>query len=484
MDNVNTQSVSSPILTNSYKSGSEPFIWFLITLGLILFTFAGGKIVANLPLTTLVRLIGLIIFATIIGTFVSVKLALHLDRYFAVRLFLTAFAIRLLTGITMGLYLLETNGTPLFQDDTKLFQEQALEIISGEIQWIPGVFSGPSIIYASIYKLVGDNSPFLSLVPNILLSALTPVFVWRIVQELKISESIARNSAWLMTLLPVTVIYSSTHLKEGTTAFAITLLLYLVVTKFHRPYYLTLIMALPFLFVVFLYRDRLGLPLLFLFFIGMGITNKNGRFSITSLIVWLIIPCALAILGLRLGLWIRKQGVIERVFLTGWYILENQPRSLFSPKAFLSGFKTNPLIILLFSPISALYILLLPLPWFALNEGMYFEVNLLSIANTAWLILIPLFFLGCVHLWRQPNKVQRLPVLLSWGGLLSMAFSLDELGMMGRHKEIFMPFMLILIEAGWENFRSWQASSKYGLIAITILCFFLISVLYLCAKVG
>lgn len=481
MNNANIEPIT--ILPEYRRFVSENFIWFFITLSLIIFTFAGGALIADFPLTTLVRLIGLVVFSTLVGTLISKRLAYNSDRCFAGHLFLTAFAVRLVTGVLMGLYLLKTNGVPLFQDDTKTFQGQAVELFNGNFQWnIEERFgvSGPSLIYSLIYRLLGDTNPFLSLVPNILLSALTPVLVWRIAQELKISEQIARNSAWLVTFLPVTVIYSSTHLKEGTIALATTLVLYLIITKFYRPYYLTILMALPFILIIFLYRDRLGFPLLFLFLVGMGITNKSKKFSPILLVIWLIIGSVLMVLILDLGLWLGKQNVLDRVFFGNWWVLEKQPRSLLSPIAFLS--KANPLIILLFSPINMLYLLLLPLPWFVLNEDMYFEISLLSIANIVWIFLIPLFFVGCVALWKRAEKIQKLPVLLSLGGLLAMAFAIDELGMMGRHKEIFIPFILIVVAEGLQIFRSWHLSGKSCLISITMLGFSLISALYLLSK--
>lgn len=481
MNNTNIKPIT--ILPDYRGFVSENFIWLFTTLSLVLFVSIGGTLIANFPMTTLVRLIGLIIFASFIGTLISKRLAHNSYRCFASHLFLSAFAVRLVIGFAMGLYLLKTNGVPLFQDDTKTFQEQAVELFNGNIRWnIEERFgiSGPSLIYWLIYRFLGDTNPFLSLVPNIILSAITPVLVWRIAQELKTSEQIARNSAWLVAVLPVTVIYSSTHLKEGTVAFAFTLILYLIITKFYRPYYLTILIALPFLLVVFLYRDRLGFPFLLLFIIGMGIANKSKKFLLMSLIIWLIIGSILVILIFKLDLWRSRQNVLERVFFSGWWVLEKQSRSSLSPLILLS--KANPLMILLFAPIGMLYMLLLPFPWFAFNEGIYFEVKLLSIANIVWIFLIPLFFVGCVYLWKQHNKIKKLPVLLSLGGLLAMAFSLDELGMMGRHKEIFIPFMLIVVAEGLESFRSWHLAGKSCLISITMLVFSLISALYLLSK--
>lgn len=445
-----------------------------------------GNIAADLSFATQARLVALILLAILIGIWLSTRLAAHGDVCFARRLFLTAFAVRLLVGFFLGMYLLATRGGVPFQDDARLFHNQAISLAHSGGPWHLkakelGLFTGPSLVYASVYTFLGDNNPFLSLMVNIFLSALTPVVVWRVAQEAELTERVAHRAAWLMTFLPVTVIYGSTHLKEGPVTFAVILLFYLVITRPHRPSWLTVIIALPFLLLVLLYRDRLVWALLFLFFAGLGVVNKKGPFAVISLMGWLLVACGLAFL-LKANFSPSEQSTFERVLMGDWWIVNRPAKSFLSPLALMSGSRVNPLRLLAFAPVGALYALILPLPLFVLVEGMYFQTRLVAVANTAWLMLLPLFFMGCLLLRKRSNRWQKALVLLSIGGTLMMAFSLGALATFGRHRELFIPFMLIVTAAGWEYFRSWELTEKIGLVVMTAFFFIAISAVYLWNK--
>ena len=460
-------------------------VYIITTIGLISFVFIIGKIATDFSLATQARLSALIIFAILIGLWLSTRLAAHGDVRFACRLFLTAFAVRLLIGFVLGIYLLATQGSALFQSDAVLFHDQAISLVDRGGPWYLkakelALFTGPSLVYAVVYAFLGDNNPFLSLMVNVFLSALTPVLVWRVAQEAGITKQVAHRAAWLMTFLPVTVIYSSTHVKEGPVTFAVIFLFYLMITSQHRQSWLTAIIALPFLLLVLLYRDRLVWPLLFLFFTGMGVVNKKGPFMVISLMGWLLVACGLAFLfkSFRQS----EQNIVEWVLMNDWWVANQPAKSILSPLAIMSGSGVNPLRLLAFVPVGTLYALIIPLPFFVLAKDMYFQLHLLSLANTAWLMLLPLFLMGCILLRKRSNRWQKAFVLLSIGGTLMMAFSLGAMATFGRHREIFIPFMLIVTAAGWEYFRSWEFTKKIGIFAITLLFFNTMGALYLWNK--
>jgi hypothetical protein len=174
-----------------------------------------------------------------------------------------------------------------------------------------------------------------------------------------------------------------------------------------------------------------------------------------------------------------EQSIVERVLLYDWHVAQQPVESALSPLSFISGYQVNPLRVLVFLPIGAVYLLVLPLPWFVLNEGMYFQTRLFSLANIGWLLLLPFYLLGCFYLWKGSHRWQRILVLLSIGGFLGMVFSLGVLAMFGRHREILITFTLIITAAGWEHFHLWRQPDKLGMIAIAMLSFAAISALYL-----
>jgi len=156
--------------------------------------------------------------------------------------------------------------------------------------------------------------------------------------------------------------------------------------------------------------------------------------------------------------------------------------TLTGPLGLLSGAKADSMTVLLFAPIGAVYVLLLPLPWFALSENTYFQIQLLSVANGVWLVLVPFFAVGCLSLWRSREIRQRQFVQLVLLAVLGLAFSLNALTTFGRHREILQPFLIIVAAVGLAEFRSWNLTQRVGLLALVVLAVTELSFVYFWAK--
>jgi len=204
-------------------------------------------------------------------------------RRFMGRVFIGAFAIRL-AGVVL-ISLTDAIRSLGLSPDSLRYHEEALTI-SDEMQG--GFFNAPNWIdngwfqfTGFVYYLFGPNPVYIQLI-NILLGALTPLVVFRLVLEVFRVEKLARVTAMLVAFFPSFIYWSCLMLKDPLSIFSVSLLV-LAIVRLRRSFSVGALMAMAFSLTMLLgVREYLFFVSLFL--IVVSYMPVEGRRTIPLLV--------------------------------------------------------------------------------------------------------------------------------------------------------------------------------------------------------
>ncbi|TDR38608.1 hypothetical protein DFR29_120109 [Tahibacter aquaticus] len=157
-------------------------------------------------------------------------------RRFMVRLFTGAFLVRLVGVLVISLT--DAIRSLSLSPDSLRYHEEALAIAE---EMRDGFFNAPNWIdngwfqfTGLVYYLLGPNPLYIQLI-NILLGALTPLVVFRLVLEVYGMEKLARVTALLIAFFPSFIYWSCLMLKDPLSIFSVSLLV-LAVVRLRRSF--------------------------------------------------------------------------------------------------------------------------------------------------------------------------------------------------------------------------------------------------------
>ena len=173
--------------------------------------------------------------------------------------------------------------------------------------------SGYLFYLTALYKLIGPNI-FVTRLIKCLLGTATVLLVYNLAKR-NMGEETARLAAVMACFMPNLIIYCGLHLKEAEMLFLI--MAYLERTDFllrsKRYGFLTIIVPVILLLLLFTFRTALGISAIFAFVSGLVFTTTSviGRQKRIMLIIWVVIA-AITLVGGTItneveGLWEERE---------------------------------------------------------------------------------------------------------------------------------------------------------------------------------
>jgi hypothetical protein len=331
------------------------------------------------------------------------------ERRTLAQLYRWAFLVRALSGLTAYVMILYTD-VPFLED--ALFYEYvaydlATEWLSG--RWVdleslaPGAMNAQLLVMliAGFYYLTaGVRALPVLFVFYSLITALVPVYVYRVTRELQAPQVVARRAGWLVALSPAFVFWSGSLYKEGLT------LLFLSVAAYHtvrlqsgwrpRSVVITLMCILG------LWGIRYYLAISLMGAVAVSLVwgrrpKAGGSKSLPVFVRQMFIVSGFAVLLIALGITERTERVLLEEENTGLLVNLDERRAGSASEA-ASGYLHEGRIdtaegALQYFPLGLLYFLTVPFPW----QVGAFRQNLIIPENVFWLALYPLIAVGIVR---------------------------------------------------------------------------------------
>jgi len=330
------------------------------------------------------------------------------ERRALTRLYRWALIVRVLVGLLA--YTLTLYADLPVVEDALFYEEVGYEVaqnwLSGsgvDFDTLPqGAQTAPLLIkvIAAFYYLTNGVRVLPVLIAAFsAVTALVPIYVYRIARELQASEAVARRAAWLVALSPAFVFWSGSLYKEGFT------LLLLGVAALHtlrlQARWQARSVIIVGLCIFALWGLRYYLAILLALAAALSLLWWRAPFARRSRVVPVFVRQATVLLvfvALIIGLGITER--TERVLFESekGLLVDLDVRRAGSAREAASGYLQEASIATpdeasQYLPLGLFYFLTVPFPW----QVGTFRQNLIIPENVFWLMLYPLIVVGIVR---------------------------------------------------------------------------------------
>ncbi len=383
------------------------------------------------------------------------------DRLALARLYWWALLVRALVGFVA--YALAVYAGLSLVEDAQFYEEIAYEVaqkwLSGD--WVAfdtlpaGVQTARlmvTAIAAFYYVMNGVRALPVLLVSYSAVTALVPVYLYRIARELQGSEAVARRAGWLVALSPAFVFWSGSLYKEGLT------LLFLSVAAYHtlrlQSGWKGQSVSILALCIVALWGVRFYLAILLALAVALsllwGRMPRAGQSrGVPVFVRQAVVMSVFLVVIISLGLTVRTEYVLLE---SDEGVLVNlDARRAGSAREAQSGYLQEASIAapeeaLQYFPMGLLYFLTVPFPW---QLGAVRQ-NLIIPENCFWLGLYPLIVVGIKRALKSNPPGSVFLLLMTTGMCVVYALLAANVGTAYRMRSQVWLFLAPFAAWGWE----------------------------------
>ncbi len=380
------------------------------------------------------------------------------------RLYRWAFLVRLLVGLLA--YALTLYADLPIVEDARFYEEIGYEVardwLSGgtvDFDTLPKGAQNASLLVTAIaafyYLTDGVRALPVLLVAYSVVTALVPVYVYRVARELQAPEAVARRAGWLVALSPAFVFWSGSLYKEGLTLLLFSVAAYhtlrlqsgwrgrsvitLVlcdVALWGVRYYLAIVLALA-----------VALSLLW----GRVSGTRRAR-SVPAIVRQAAVALAFVAVIVAVGMSVRSEHLLLESY--EGVLVELDVRRAGSAREARSGYLQEATIAtpeeaLQYFPIGLFYFLTVPFPW----QVGAFRQNLIIPENAFWLGLYPLMVVGISRALRLNRSGTVFLLLLTSGMCAVYALLAANVGTAYRMRSQVWLLWAPFAAWGWEVWR-------------------------------
>lgn len=384
-----------------------------------------------------------------------------------------AFLVRVFMGLLA--YALTLYADLPIVEDAQFYEEMGYEVaqkwVSGtEVDFddLPEGVQTARLLVTAIatfyYVLGGLRALPVLLIAFSAVTALVPVYVYRVTRELQAPEAVARRAGWLVALSPGFVFWSGSLYKEGLT------LLLLSVAAYHTlrlqsgwkgRSFTALVVCVAALWGVRFYLAIL-LGLAAALSLLWGRMERAGRFvGVPVFVRQAVIMSAFVLAIISVGVTVRTEHVLME---SDEGVLVNlDVRRAGSAREAKSGYLqeasvATPEEALQYFPVGLFYFLTVPFPW----QVGSFRQNLIIPENAFWLGLYPLMVVG-IRRALKSNRPGTVFLLLMTGGMCVVYALLSaNVGTTYRMRSQVWLLWAPFAAWGWEVWRDRRRHARQG----------------------
>ena len=381
------------------------------------------------------------------------------------RLYGWAFVIRALVGFLA--YALTIYGDLPIVEDARFYEQIGYEVaddwLSGksvDFDSLPeGVQTARLLVTAiAVFYFVtgGVRALPVLLVVYSAVTALVPIYVYRVARALDAPESVARRAGWLVTLSPAFVFWSGSLYKEGGTLLILAVAVYHTLrlqSRWHARSVAVLLLCIAALWGL---RYYLAILLLAASALSLGWRRVSSAPSRGPGMSWTRPSLMLiAFVAVMLSLAVNERMDNVLVENDRGLLVELDVRRAGSAREAASGYLADsristPQEALTYFPVGLAYFLAVPLPW----QLGSFRQNLIIPENAFWLALYPLVVAGAIRALRRNGPGTMLIVATTLGMCAVYALLSANIGTTYRMRSqvwlLWAPFAAL----GWEAVRA------------------------------
>jgi hypothetical protein len=398
------------------------------------------------------------------------------DRRALTRLYRWAFLVRVLVGLLA--YGLTIYADLPIVEDARFYEEAGYEVardwLSGREVDLGTLGQGAetawllvTVIATFYYALDGFRALPVLLVAYSAVTAIVPVYVYRVARELDAPESVARRAAWLVALSPAFVFWSGSLYKEGLT------LLLLSVAAYHtlrlQSGWKGRSVSILALCVVALWGVRFYLAILLALAVTLSllwgrVARAGQSRGVPVFVRQAAVMLAFTVVITSLGLTVRTESVLLE---SDEGVLVNlDVRRAGSAKEARSGYLQEasvaaPEEALQYFPLGLLYFLTVPFPW---QLGAVRQ-NLIIPENAFWLGLYPLMVVGIRRALKSNRPGTVFLLLMTAGMCVVYALLVANVGTAYRMRSQVWLLWAPFAAWGWEVWRERRRPARRGRLA-------------------
>jgi hypothetical protein len=360
-------------------------------------------------------------------------------------------------------------------EDAKFYEESGYELAQN---WIAGTeidlgelgggaITGRYLVIgiALFYFVMGGLRALpLLLIAYSAITALVPLYVYRVARELQAPEAAARRAGWLVSLSPCFVFWSGSLYKEGLALLILSVAAYhtlLLLSRWNRRSLVILVLCDAALWGVRTYLAIL-LGLAVSVSLLWGRLAWTGRFlSVPVVVRHAAVLAAFSLVILYVGVTLRTDEVLlesEEGFLVELDVRRGgsatEARSGYLQEASIA----TPAEALGYFPLGLFYFLTVPWPW----QVGAFRQNLIIPETAFWLALYPLMVIGIRRAFKgnQPGTVFLL--VLTGGTCAIYALLSANVGTTYRMRSQVWLLWAPFAAWGWEVWRERRRQARQG----------------------
>jgi hypothetical protein len=381
------------------------------------------------------------------------------------RIYVVACASRI--AVALLAYILTTYTNLGVVEDAQFYEQVGFEISRA---WLSGTLIDTSdfghgaetakllvlLIAVFYYALDGVRALPVLLVLYSAVTALAPLYVYRIARLLKASASAAQAAGWLVALSPVFVFWSGSLYKEGGTLLILAVAVYHTLRLQSRWHARSVAMLLICIGALWGLRYYLAILLLAASALSLGWRRVSSAPSRGPGMSWTRPSLMLiAFVAVMLSLAVNERMDNVLVENDRGLLVELDVRRAGSAREAASGYLpdsriSTPQEALTYFPVGLAYFLAVPLPW----QLGSFRQNLIIPENAFWLALYPLVVAGAIRALRRNGPGTMLIVATTLGMCAVYALLSANIGTTYRMRSqvwlLWAPFAAL----GWEAVRA------------------------------
>ena len=286
-------------------------------------------------------------------------------------------------------------------------------------------------------------------------TALVPLYVYRISQELQLSDVAARRAGWLVALSPVFVFWSGSLYKEGIVLLILSVATYHTLRLQSRWHAWSMISVA--LCILGLWGVRYYLAVLLMLAVAVSLTwgriaPKQQPLRLPVLMRQSVIVAGFLLMIIMLGVYERTERVL--VESDRGLLIELDVRRAGSAREAASGYLQDARIAtseeaLQYFPVGLFYFLTVPFPW----QVGALRQNLIIPENVFWLMLYPLVLVGITRTLRLNRPGAVFVLLMTAGTCAIYALLSANIGTTYRMRSQVWLLWAPFAAAGWEALR-------------------------------
>ncbi|HIB77029.1 MAG TPA: hypothetical protein EYO58_05310 [Flavobacteriales bacterium] len=414
----------------------------------------------------------MVLCCSVISWAAIVYLAPKKSASFSLRLFFSAFLVRIVCVYAVYYYLVSLGASGFAFFDDSVYHRQAASLAEGS--WYGNLSLGsirtpknPAYLWlnTSLYRMLGVDT----MVPRLLnacLGALSVVVVFHILRQL-VSWPMAKAGAWLMACLPNAVFWSSLQFKDTIVLFLLALVLLMLLQRRHQVAHLRILTLLGLLYLMSLFRQDLALALgLCLYYVVLR--QMKVRPYAALVFGFVCIVCVGVLWSMLQGDDMALSWTHYSVYRREW--LRNV--TLFQADVgFMRHLKLESWLDVWRIPLSFVAMLLVPLPHVAASTKWGAAAyDLYALCNLSFVALLPIMGIGCLEIYKKWRWSFLSFILLLFPIVLCALTAALFPGVL-RYKYQWTPFFIIWFACGfgvWKSYLRFLPLAYFGLAGMVV----------------